>query len=96
LKKWVKLALEKRYFKTNLDKNPNLVRIFEEEAKKAGLQVKSPISRNMKRKGFMTTATGFYNNPKRKRIQRRRKIPEMIKIIKINAQNEEIIMSSLK
>ena len=63
----------------NLDKNPNLAQIFEEEAKKAGLQVKPPLSRNMKKKGFMTT-TGFYNNQKRVKIQRRGKLPEMIKI----------------
>lgn len=65
---------------TYLEENPNFYKIFEEEAIKAGLQVKSPKTRNIENRGFKTATIGFYKNGSKLRAKRRHKLPEDIKI----------------
>lgn len=80
MNKWVRAF---RYFNDKfnyLDENPNFYKIFEEEAIRAGLQVKSPKTRNFEQRGFKTATIGFYKDGRKLRDKRRRRIPEDIKV----------------
>jgi hypothetical protein len=64
------------------DDNPDLYKIFEEEAIRAGLQVKRPPSRNIRKgKTLKTSTSRFYRGAhSRLREQRRRRMPKDIDV----------------